>query len=264
MKLHIPLKVATNLQGYYHIILWYEHNEGHHVIVARNQEAAFSVWKRVFAEHGAEIKEYWLAHTVYPTAKQTKKYEEGLYDIAIREVRWRLGYALKSASVHAGWKKCEELVEEKDYEGMPDHGGCEKCCGGWVHRTLSMDDLLAVMGISEFHDEVFQGFHPLGTASDPAKPIMAVGACFGHHSPGISIGEAEFDYPKRALFYFQGKKVKVPQEFKDYAKGLETIWAAERLKSQAEFKVRQEERNRQEKDKHRALLDKIRAFAEGR
>ena len=61
------LRIAQPYTGKSILLLWYSHDEGHHVILSPDQAGALVCWEAVLGKNPeAEIKEYWEAIIVPP------------------------------------------------------------------------------------------------------------------------------------------------------------------------------------------------------
>ena len=90
-------------------------------------------------------------------------------------------------------------------------------------------------------------------AADPARPLLVLGAQFGHHEPGLGIRAVDLDYSPcsgEALFFFQGEEFAVPAA----VGAIVEASRAEEVACEKRAKADRFRRDREERDRSRQAL----------
>jgi len=199
--------------GTWFLARWHEHNEGHHVLLARSHRQLRGLVAALLAkEPWAEIKECWVVELVAPSRRLQRAYAKSTAE-AIEASFWMWiaghchdlhdkGEALPSPLAMCTEYKAKdpEDTETKDWDSR--HSYCANCNHGvrvegrdataWYRERR--DAYLKVVGAEQ--EEQRRRYKPR-TARVPSKARVAgddeklwyVSECFGHHSDGTRFEE---------------------------------------------------------------------------
>jgi hypothetical protein len=198
-------------EGVWYLARWYEHNEGHHVLLARShRQLREMVAALVAKEPWAEVKEVWVVELLAPSRKLQRAYAAST-GAAIETYFWQW-VAGHCHDLHDKGKDLPRpLVMCTEYKGRdPDdahewdtrHSYCANCVNGvrvdgrdateWYRERRN--DFLKVVGAEQ---EEQRRRYPPRTVRVPSRARVAgddeklwyVSECFGHHSDGTRFEE---------------------------------------------------------------------------
>lgn len=226
-----------NSTGKHSLCIWYEHNEGHHIIIAKDEAQVLSSLRPILRkEPDLSLKQYWDVEIVLPPEVIIKRFAENSYAKELIAFRGWVMYLAKSyqkvyKALPDGFNECLEFkrsAEEEEYYRADDrdgnelsnkyHIGCVNCDAHKITTTLNMLELYNT------HKQLYrqEGSAPYtrkkrvsfdGLAYDPAKSLYAVVLNGGHHSPGVCIEEVAETYEAQdnTLFFFSGALKPMPK-----------------------------------------------------
>lgn len=276
--------------GEHKLLMWYEHNEGNHILVAKTEKALLETWVGVYAKEdgGLEPKEFWDVTIVDPPASIIKDIAMENYRRSVDWFKWYIYNHVASEVRDQGkplrpgfWKctdyKCRGYEEgDEDWddrpteEDDPNHGSCANCREG-LNSSYPFEtnhDLLIDWWMTESPERHYS----LQKVDAPhEKPVFSEGRegalhvvsmDSGHHRPGVGIKESNSYYndegqphfPKEILFWFQGiKRDRVPKDFVEITK----IWEKGRKQRQKETFKKYEDEKRARERKELAVFEAV-------
>jgi hypothetical protein len=197
------LKVYYPFGGPHYLIRWYEHDEGHHIILCRNKtsvEAAILPVNRKFGP--VKCKEYMKVDIVAPSeeiisayAKKQFENEVGLFwqyygslAKSYKERFHRLPSKLKNCKK---FKSRWENPSEDDLD-KKNHYSCANCHGGLLPVTGTAEEVFlehrdAYRKETERSYKQPKSYYPPKEAYDPSLPLYRASPNFGHHSSGVDL-----------------------------------------------------------------------------
>lgn len=251
-----PVRVTTPIHGKVKMLLWYTHDDGHHLIVADSLDKVAAMYDSTLGKRDyrdAKPVEYWEGWTV----QLPKEHQLALSKVKYNNASWNfknwLAASIRSLRIKpVAFQRCTKRVKEKHYDGKPDHSGCKFCAAGWVHTSLSYAEIFEKIGPKGKDLDRLRVYSPRGPVAITEAPVYGIGMDFGHHCKGIGIGELDLNSDSPAAFYFQGKKLPIPT-------AIETVQetsADRKVKSEKLADQRQKEwQKRYEDEEEKKILD---------
>jgi hypothetical protein len=267
-----PLCVRYNKGGELFLLFWSTHNDGTHVIAAKNEASIQSSWKSVIKMINClpTIKGYWKANLVSPTlelqqANAAERFQEEMacframfgFDLAeYMEESIHDGKRPETVGVCTEYKPSDDITEEED----PDHYACTNCLQKkWMVKGQTVESLFLLHGfkvgskykrvcysckngLCHSHTKISQA-----PDADPSKDIYYLDASsFGPHSGGLQVNKADGNrLLNNVLFFFQGSELVVPQAITDSLQEQASFLANLKL-SNKKFYVLKENTRKQE------------------
>jgi hypothetical protein len=220
---------------------WYERNEGHHIIVARDVAQLLRMAEALFKkEPYARFQKQWIGEIVLPTVELEMAYSRMLYNSDVRSFAEGVQRAARSIVERGGQmpknlKPCPVYAYAADYfdecdaeekaEAMEKHEGCRTC---FATKLLPVGDswkqyfeeCIASNKIPPFtflHCTYDKNLHKpvkVGTPADPEKPLYYVNPGSSNQRLQEIKPESPYMGSSAALFFFQGEEVEVEANIK--------------------------------------------------
>lgn len=247
------LRIAQPYTGKSILLLWYSHDEGHHVILSPDQAGALVCWEAVLGKNPeAEIKEYWEAIIVPPPVQAAAAYAKAAQE---RDLESFTGWLRTIAENHydatkqvvAGFEPCRHRNDDTQWR-------CKRCNGALLRPNIDLVSLYERPYLRELYEKEHSGGKERGYAIQSIEPVVPSSKIFvatledGHHRAGVSFGSYEswLKYPlwSPTLFFFHGKAIEAPAEFQEASRVRQEKMTARMAAYEAENQAERDTYNR--------------------
>lgn len=268
------LRASYPFTGNRKLLMWYEHNEGNHIFLARNDEQLEIMLKHKLNKiPRLTLKMYRDADIVLPPQQICENYAKKRLAEDINNCH---SYFLYLSAIYAEYsslpryiKKCENYVGNhyiNDHYCKEHHIGCTNCNSEKYYLNgITKEELFAK--IRHLHDPRSRIGKKLISTSlgdkqyNPEWILYCAALHGGHHQRGVVIEEVqniETYEPDNLLFFFHSDdENKVPERFIKIVKIHQEQIAAKKEMQQKKYEDEQNKRKREHIAEFRRMIDAI-------
>lgn len=209
------LKVFYPYGGEHCLLVWYERDEGNHLLIAKTPEQAIKLFGTIIDRYPyAEVKNFFRATIVAPTQEQCEAYAQGKLESDVR-LFWDIyansarSYHEKNKALPPKMKWCEKFVPDyEDANEDDEHWNCLNCNHTKIVPASGTIEEMYLAHRETFLQKLGQHGDPravksLAPAQDPNKICFVMVPDFGHHHEGLVSEDVKHLRTQDVMFFYQ-------------------------------------------------------------
>ena len=275
-----PLRVQfPSLSGEYYLLVWWTHNDQHHVAVARTPEKVEMMFRRMLTSEGrydgridwqeAEPRRFYRVNIVAPSQEMRLRFARAQQEHEVRSFGdWIVSSMriLEDADepLPSGVKKCPKFKLPADYEGgKPDrwtrdrHYDCINCRETFVFNVEDFYPRMRETWLKErgYHERV-EGGESKAPEALPGQKLYEVRDAHGHHSDGTVVGEVlpDQEYFDRIKFFCHAEELPLPEEMVQLRAKMDAQWENTKKRREAEHEANMDRAEKEAVAKLKAIF----------